>query len=127
MHLAITAVLEFFIFFVPHQKRVNPLVPCPINPLTPISDQNRTSPYNINTESSRQVRRIKKKTKLGEYKLIQYQIFQIEIMSILWQTVGRITNEILGVIGLNPLPTCTPDRSSKVIDRYFYDVLFNWL
>ena len=77
MHLAITAVLEFFIFFVPHQKRVNPLVPCLINPLTPMSDQNRTSPYNINTESSREVGRIKKKTKLGEYKLIQYQIFQI--------------------------------------------------
>ena len=106
---------------------MNPLVPCPISPLTPISDQERTSPYNINTESSRQVGRIKKKTKLGDYKLIHYQILQIEIMSILWQTVGRITNEILGVIGLNPLPTCTPDRSSKVIDRYFYDVLFNWL
>ena len=127
MHLAITAVLQFLIFFVPRQKKVSPLLPCPIHPLTPMSDHDRTSPYNINTESSRQVRRIKKKTKLGDYKLIQYQILQIEIMSILWQTVGRITNEILGVIGLNPLPTCTPDRSSKVIDRYFYDVLFNWL
>ena len=127
MHPAITAVLQFLVFFVPRQKRVNPLLPCSIHPITPMSDQNRTSPYNINTESSRQVGRIKKKTKLGDYKLIQYQILQIEIMSILWQTVGRITNEILGVIGLNPLPTCTPDRSSKVIDRYFYDVLFNWL
>ena len=127
MHLVITAVLQFFIFFCSSPKTVNPLLPCPINPLTPMSDQNRTSPYNINTESSRQVGRIKEKTKLGDYKLIHYQILQIEIMSILWQTVGRITNEILGVIGLNPLPTCTPDRSSKVIDRYFYDVLFNWL
>ena len=127
MHLAITVVLQFLIFFVPRQKRVNPLLPCPISPLTSVSDQNRTSPYNINTESSRQVGRIKKKTKLRDYKLIRYQILQIEIMSILWQTVGKITNEILGVIGLNPLPTCTPDRSSKVIDRYFYDVLFNWL
>ena len=36
-------------FFVPRQKKVNPLVPCPINPLTPVSDQNRISPYNINT------------------------------------------------------------------------------
>ena len=127
MHLVITAVLQFFIFFCSSPKTVNPLLPCPIYPLTPMSDQNRTSPYNINTESSRQVGRIKEKTKLGDYKLIHYQILQIEIMSILWQTVGRITNEILGVIGLNPLPTCTPDRSSKVIDRYFYDVLFNWL
>ena len=31
-----------------------------VNPLTPMSDQDRISPYNINTESSRQVRRIKK-------------------------------------------------------------------
>ena len=64
-----------------------------------MSDQDRISPYNINTESSRQVRRIKKKTQLENYKLIQYQILQIEIMNILWQTIGRITNEILGVKG----------------------------
>ena len=56
-----------------------------------MSDQDRISPHNINTESSRQVRRIKKKTQLENYKLIQYQILQIEIMSILWQTVGRNT------------------------------------
>ena len=31
-----------------------------INPLTPMSDQDRISPYNINTISSRQVMRIKK-------------------------------------------------------------------
>ena len=49
MHLAIIAVLQFLIlFFVPRQKKVNLLVPCPINPLTPVSDQNRISPYNIN-------------------------------------------------------------------------------
>ena len=30
------------------------------NPLTPMSDQGRISPYNINTISSRQVMRIKK-------------------------------------------------------------------
>ena len=64
-----------------------------------MSDQDRISPYNINTESSRQVRIIKKKTQLENYKLIQYQILQIEIMSILWQTIGRITNEVLGVKG----------------------------
>ena len=33
-----------------------------INPLTPVSDQDRISPYNINTMSSRQVTRIKKNT-----------------------------------------------------------------
>ena len=43
----------------------------------------------------------RKKTCLGDYKLIQYQILQIEIMSILWQTVGRITYEILGIKGLS--------------------------
>ena len=32
-----------------------------INPLTPLSDQDRICPYNVNTESSTQVRRIKKK------------------------------------------------------------------
>ena len=68
-----------------------------LNPLTPMSDQDRISPHNINTESSRQVRRIKMKTKLGNNELIQYQILQIEMVSVLWRTVGRITNEILGV------------------------------
>ena len=40
------------------------------------------------------------KTQSGDYKLIQYQILPIEIISTLRQTVGRITNEILGVKGL---------------------------
>ena len=31
-----------------------------LNPLTPMSDQDRISPYNIHTISSRQVMRIKK-------------------------------------------------------------------
>ena len=57
-----------------------------------ISYQDRISPYIINTELSRKVRRTKKKTQLGDQKLIQYQILQIEIISILCQTVGRITN-----------------------------------
>ena len=65
-----------------------------------MSDRERISPYNINTVSGRQVRRIKKKTQLGDYKLIQYQILRIGVMSILWQKVGRISNEILGVEGL---------------------------
>ena len=44
------------------------------NPLTPMGDKDRISPYSINTESSRQVRRLEKKTYLGDYKLIQYKI-----------------------------------------------------
>ena len=74
-----------------------------LHPLTRKSDQARISPYtiNINTVSSIQVSRIKKKTQLGNFKLIQYQILQTDIISILWQTVRRIANEILGVKGLN--------------------------
>ena len=45
---------------------------------------------------------------------MHYQILQIEFISILWLTVGRITNEILGVKGLTwPYLvdwTLTPDR-----------------
>ena len=36
------------------------------NPLTLMSDQGRISPYNINTESSRLVRRMKKKYSIRE-------------------------------------------------------------
>ena len=71
-----------------------------VYPLTPRSDQDRISPYNINTISSRQVMRIKKNINLGDYKLIQYQILQTNITRTVWQTVGRITNEILGVKAL---------------------------
>ena len=66
-----------------------------------MSDQNRISPYNINTISSRQVMRIKKNYQSGDYKLIQYQILQTNITRTVWQTVRRIANEILGVKGLS--------------------------
>ena len=36
-----------------------------VNPLTPMSDQDKISPYNIDTISSRQVMRIKKNINLG--------------------------------------------------------------
>ena len=42
-----------------------------------MSDQDRIYPFDINIESSRLVERIKMKTQLGDYKLIQYQILQI--------------------------------------------------
>ena len=45
-----------------------------INPLKPMSDQDRISPYNINAISSREVMRIKKKYQLGDDQLMQYQI-----------------------------------------------------
>ena len=59
-----------------------------------MSDQDRISPYNINTISNRQVMRIKKKYQLGDYKLIQYQILKTNMIRIVSQTVRRITNEI---------------------------------
>ena len=38
----------------------------------------------------------KEKYKLWDNRLIRYQILQANTMRIVWQTVGRITNEILG-------------------------------
>ena len=56
-----------------------------------MGDQDRISPFNINKELSGLVRRIKMTTQLGDFKLILYQIPQIEVIIILRQTVGRIT------------------------------------
>ena len=64
------------------------------------SDQERISPYSVNAILGRQVMRIKKIKKLGDYKLTQYQILQTNITKTVWQTVRRITNEILEVKGL---------------------------
>ena len=38
-----------------------------------------------------------KKYQLGYHKLTQYQILQTNITRTVWQTVRRVTNEILGV------------------------------
>ena len=54
-----------------------------------MSDKDQISPYNVNTISSRQVIRIKL-----DYKLIQNQALQINIIRIIFQTVRRIVNEI---------------------------------
>ena len=62
-----------------------------------MSDQDRISPYNINQTSDND----REKYQLGDYKLIQYQILQINNTRTVWQTVRRITNEILGVKGLH--------------------------
>ena len=64
-----------------------------------MSDQERISPYNINTISSRQVMRIGK-ILIRDYYLIHYQIPQTNFRRTIWQTVRRIINEILGVKGL---------------------------
>ena len=51
------------------------------NPLIPMSDQDRISPYNINTISSDEN---KEKYQLGDCKLIQYQILQFNITRTVW-------------------------------------------
>ena len=43
-----------------------------LNPLAPMSDQDRLSPYNVNTISTRQVMRIKKTINFLDNSLIQY-------------------------------------------------------
>ena len=63
-----------------------------------MSDQDRISPYIINTMSSRLVIRLQK-YQLGRYKFIQ--ILQTNIKRIVLKTVRRITNEIQEVKGLN--------------------------
>ena len=57
-------------------------------------DQDRISPYNIKGKSDE--RKVKNQFFLWDYQLIQYQIIQSNIMRIVWPTVRRITNEILG-------------------------------
>ena len=64
-----------------------------------MSDQDRISPYNNNTISSRQVTKIKTNINLPLYKLIQYQILKTNITRTEWLTVRRLTREILGVNG----------------------------
>ena len=64
-----------------------------------MSEQFRIFPHNINTILRRQVVRIKTKLQFGDYKMIQYQIFQTKIIRFVYQAVRRITNEILGYMG----------------------------
>ena len=70
-----------------------------LNILTPVSDQDRISPHNINTILRRKEMRIKKHQS-GDSKFIQYQILRTNLIRIVWQIIRRITNEILGVKGL---------------------------
>ena len=63
-----------------------------------MSDKDRISLYNNYQHNIKQTSNEKKeKSSLGDYWLIQYQILQTNITRTIWQTVRRITNEILGV------------------------------
>ena len=66
-----------------------------------MSDQYRNSPDKISTQHQADiVSDINKgKYQLEDYKLIKYQILQTYIIRMAWQTVRRITKEILGVKG----------------------------
>ena len=57
-----------------------------------MSDQDKISPYNINTISSRQEMELEENNNF-----IQYQILQTSIIRIVWQTVRRIAYVILQV------------------------------
>ena len=61
-----------------------------------MSDQDRISPHNINSLSNRLLTRRKKNINWG---LIQQQILRTNIIRIVWKTVKRITEEIMGVNG----------------------------
>ena len=57
--------MKLFEFLRPSLASYNLVIGKLFNPLTPISDQDRISPYNINTISTRKVMRIKKNINLG--------------------------------------------------------------
>ena len=58
----------------------------------------------------------KTKYQSGDYKLMQYQILQTNITKTVWQTVRRITNEILVVKGLRTKRvTCKVQPSVSLI------------
>ena len=71
-----------------------------LNPLHPISDQDRISlyinQYNIKQTSDEN----KEKYQVGDYRFIQYQILQNYKIWTVRKTVRRITDEILQVTGL---------------------------
>ena len=65
-----------------------------------MSDQDIIYPYIIDTKSIQGMRIKKNINNLEDCWLIQNQILQTQIIRIVWQTVRRITNEILGVQGV---------------------------
>ena len=71
---------------------------CRLNLLTPMSDQERISPYNINKSDEGKVI-----CQSWDCWLIQYQIQQTNNIRIAWQTVIKTTNKTLGMKGLDNL------------------------
>lgn len=69
------------------------------NIFTPVSEHDRIYSYNVKQTSDE----ITEKFQLGDTWLIQNQILRANIVRVVWQTVGRIANETLGVKGLRGL------------------------
>ena len=65
-----------------------------VNPLTPMSDEDRISPNSINIILSRQVVRIKKYISLGIISRSNTKFSELTSKQIVWLTVKRITNLI---------------------------------
>ena len=65
-----------------------------------MSDQQRISPYNFNTTSSRQVIRIKKNINQEIISLSNTKFSELTLKGIVWETVRRITSDILEVKAL---------------------------
>ena len=84
-----------------------------------MSDQDRISHFSLQYQYN--IKHIsdesKEKYRLGDYKLIQSQILQTNSARTVWQTVRRITNEILGVKGLRetdlPLSSFLPNSYAR--------------
>ena len=69
-----------------------------LNPFNPMNDRDNFSlRYQYNTRQTSDEN--EEKYKLGDHKLIKYQISKTNITRTVWQTVRRITNVILGVKG----------------------------
>ena len=69
---------------------------CRLNLLTPMGDQERISPCNINTsDESKEI------CESWDCWLIQYQIKHTKNIRMAWQTVIKITNKTLGMKGLD--------------------------
>lgn len=54
--------------------------------------------YNMKQTNNKKIR----KYQLGDYYLMEYQVLKTNIILIIWQTVRRMTEKILGVKGLKP-------------------------
>ena len=88
-----------------------------------MSDQDRNPPYKISIQHQASKGYMSKgKYQSEDYWLIQYQILQIYIIRMVWQTVRRITKEILGVKGSREWE-CLPKNKIIHVPKYVLNAL----